>query len=170
MRFLVLLPILLAACSDSRDVMDELPNSSIAGASREEMTETRMESSISRPVQIGEDGPRLAACGAFGVVRGLGAGQVLDLRAAPFREAKATASLGNGARVFVCTRSLDQRWLGIVVAPLPAPPGEDAPGPSADAAAPLDCGVSAPVETKRPYAGPCASGWVSSAYIQLVGR
>ena len=72
MRFSAILLALLAlaACSDSKSVMDELPNSSIAGAAREDMPETRIEGTLAWPVTIGEDGPRLDACGAIGVVRG----------------------------------------------------------------------------------------------------
>ena len=163
LRYSLLLPLLLSACSDSRDVMEELPNSSIAGAPREDVPESRMEAAIARPVTIGEDGPRFAACGAIGLVRGLGAGRTLDLRAAPFLEAKVKAALPEGTRLHICARSLDQRWLGVVVRPQPVPPPEgNASGPG------LDCGVSAPVERRRAYDGPCESGWVSSAVVQLV--
>ncbi|MDX3908323.1 MAG: hypothetical protein QHC67_00675 [Sphingobium sp.] len=156
---------LLSACSDSRDVMEELPNSSIAGAPRDTMTDTRIEATLARRVTIGEDGPRLDACGALGVVRGMANGRTLAMRAAPFQDAKAIAQLGNGARVHVCARSLDQRWLGVVVPP-PAPPS----GNAANAAtpAPVDCGVSSPVDRKQPYDGPCQSGWVSSGFVQLI--
>ncbi|WP_336959345.1 hypothetical protein [Sphingobium aquiterrae] len=181
----------LAACSDSRDVMDELPNSSLAGAPREDVPESRMEAPLARPVTIGEDGPRLDACGALGVVRRIGKG-ALALRAAPFSDARSLAELPEGARLHVCTRSLDQKWLGVVVAQdvdaAQAPAigneafGNDAIGKNgtgkdstgaADAvsAAPvpvIDCGVSSPVESRRPYRGPCRSGWVSSAYVALV--
>lgn len=168
-RHCLLLPLLLAACSDSRDVMEELPNSSIAGAPREDVPESRMKAAIARPVTIGEDGARLAACGTVGLVRGLGAGRSLDLRAAPFMEAKQIAALPEGTRLHVCTRSLDQRWLGVVVMP-PREPLTDETGTAASGPAPLDCGVSAAVERRRAYDGPCASGWVSSAVIQLVAN
>jgi len=166
----------LAACSDSRDVMDELPNSSLAGAPREDVPESRMEAPLARPVTIGEDGPRLDACGALGVVRRIGKG-VLALRAAPFGDAKSLADLPEGARLHVCTRSLDQKWLGVVVAQdvdaaqAPAIGDNDMGTANAVSAAPvpvIDCGVSSPVESRRPYRGPCRSGWVSSAYVALV--
>ncbi|AUW56809.1 hypothetical protein C1T17_00675 [Sphingobium sp. SCG-1] len=169
----VLLPIvavmILTACSDSRTVADELPNSSIAGAPREAMSETQIESSLARPVTIGEDGPRLDACGALGVVRGIAGGRTLALQAAPFQNAAASAQLANGSRVHVCTRSLDQRWLGVVVPPSAPAPVE---GSSRNAAAPepVDCGVTSPVDHKQPYDGPCQSGWVSSGFVQLIAR
>ncbi|CAN5233407.1 hypothetical protein BH10PSE12_BH10PSE12_35290 [soil metagenome] len=154
-------------CSDSRSVMDELPNSSIAGAAREDMPETRIEGALARPVTIGEDGQRLDACGALGAVRGPGTARTLDLRAAPFAEAKPIAALPEGTRVHICTRSIDQRWLGVVVQPAPAPPPETMAS-NVSAGSPVDCGVSAPVERKRAYEGPCQSGWVAAAFVQMV--
>ena len=59
---------LLAACSDSREVLDELPNSSLAGAPRADVSESRMDAPVARAVTIGEDGPRLDACGGMGQV------------------------------------------------------------------------------------------------------
>lgn len=149
------LALLVAGCSDSRDVMDELPNSSLAGAAREDMPESRMEAPLARAVTIGEDGPRLDACSGMGQVVRVGANG-LALRAAPFADARAMAQLADGARLHLCTRSLDQRWIGVVVAP---PVAADAP---------VDCGLSSPVDRKQPYAGPCSSGWVASAYVRLI--
>jgi hypothetical protein len=165
MRALLLPLAFLAGCSDSRDVMDELPNSSIAGSPREDVPESRMEQAIARPVTIGEDGSRLAACGATGVVRG----RTLELRSAPFREAKILGRLDDGTRLRVCTRSIDQRWLGVVVVPPAPPPSAETGNNSAVAADEPDCGVSDPVERRQVYDGPCRSGWVSSAAVQLVG-
>ncbi len=149
--------LLLAACSDQREIPDELPNSSLAGAPREDVPESRMDAPVARAVTIGEDGPRLAACGGLGQVIQTGAAG-LPIRAAPFADAKEMGRLPEASRAFICTRSIDQRWLGIVVAP-PAQKGQ-----------PLsDCGVLSPVERRQPYDGPCLSGWVSSSYIRLVG-
>ena len=157
MRSALTLILLLCACSESSDVLEQLPNSSIAGAPRDAMPETRLEARITRPVAIGEDGPRLDACGAMGQVVRVGSSGLV-MRAAPFAEAQEVARLAEGSRAYVCTRSLDQKWLGIVVAP---------PSPD-DAADNVDCGVSGPVDRKQPYDGPCLSGWVSSASIRLV--
>lgn len=153
----VALVLMLAACSDSREVLEELPNSSLAGAPREDVPESRMDAPMARPVTIGEDGPRMDACGGLGQVTRSGAGG-LALRAAPFADAKELASLAEGQRAAICTRSLDQKWLGVVVAPTPADNGT----------ATVDCGVAAPVDRKQPYDGPCVSGWVASAYIRLI--
>lgn len=149
---------LLAACSDSREVLDELPNSSLAGAPRADVSESRMDAPVARAVTIGEDGPRLDACGGMGQVLRTGAGGQ-PLRAAPFGDAKVLATLNEGDRAYICTRSLDQKWLGVVLAPPPAADNE--------AQAP-DCGVSSPVDRKQPYDGPCVSGWVASAYVRLI--
>jgi hypothetical protein len=149
---------LLAACSDSREVLDELPNSSLAGAPRADVPESRMDAPVARAVTIGEDGPRMDACGGLGqVTRGAAGG--LPVRAAPFGDAKILASLAEGDRAYICTRSLDQKWLGIVLAPPPATDNSIEAG---------DCGVSSPVDRKQSYAGPCVSGWVASAYVRLI--
>lgn len=170
MRALLLPLFLLAACSEQHDVMQDLPKSSSAGAARDDVPEARIESALARPVTIGEDGSRLDACGALGIVQGVGAGKTLDMRAAPFGEAKVVTTLANGQRLYICTRSIDQRWLGIVAVP---PSGDAADAVSNAAAAPHhgdDCGVSSPVESKRPYDGPCASGWVASSFVRAVGN
>ena len=46
----ILALMLLSACSRSSEVADELPNSSLAGAPREAMPETRIEATLARPV------------------------------------------------------------------------------------------------------------------------
>ncbi len=153
MRSLPALLLLLCACSRHDDVLEELPNSSLAGAPREIVREEGAASSWERPITIGEDGPRLDACGAMGQVVRTGASG-LALRAAPLDDAREVARLAQGARLHVCTRSLDQKWLGVVVEPA------EGAGES--------CGVTDPVDQKQAYAGPCVSGWTSSASVQLI--
>lgn len=155
-RALALL-LLLAACSDQREIPDELPNSSLAGAARDDVPESRMDAPVARPVTIGEDGPRLAACGGLGQVVQAGANG-LPVRAAPFADAREVARLAEGSRAHVCTRSIDQRWLGVVVVPVPE-----------EGKLPADCGTRSPVERRQPYDGPCLSGWVSSSFVRLIG-
>lgn len=106
------------------------------------------------PVRIGEAGPAFRACQASGTPRSVDPAATLPVRAAPFDSAAATARIGNGARFFVCSRSIDQRWMGVVF----ESGGTLSPG----------CGVSVPVPRRTAYAGPCASGWVSSAAVRLV--
>jgi len=106
------------------------------------------------PVRIGELGPSFAACGTAATTRHLNAGAALPVRAAPYDAAAETGQVGAGAQFFVCTRSHDQRWMGIVY---------DEGGTLAPA-----CGVASPVTSRRDYAGPCRSGWVSSAFVKLI--
>ena len=138
----------LSACSSGREPAHQAPIASSG--------EPVALSPGVTPVRIGEDGPGSSACGARGAVVNLSAAVTANLpvRASPFIEADEVARLGNGARMFVCTRSLDQKWLGVVL-------------PS-DAPSAMDCGVSAPVGSPRDYVGPCRSGWVSSAFVQLI--
>ncbi|MGY4397362.1 hypothetical protein ACVWZA_002556 [Sphingomonas sp. UYAg733] len=135
------------ACSDSRGVGN---NTGLFGTDNG----AAMSPGI-RAVRIGEGGPAFNACANIGRVVNLSASGETDLavRAAPFVEADEVTRLTNDRRIYVCTRSIDQRWQGVVVPPADAP----------DA----DCGVLAPVGSPRNYAGPCTSGWVSSAFVRL---
>jgi hypothetical protein len=105
-------------------------------------------------VRVGEMGQNFQACGAAGTTRHLEADASLPVRAAPFDNAAGTGSVAGGARFFVCSRSLDQKWFGIVY---------DKGGALAQA-----CGVSEPADSRHDYAGPCGSGWVESAYVKLI--
>ncbi len=108
------------------------------------------------PVRIGELGPNFNACNAAGTSRNLdpASGDRLQVRSAPFDTAAETGAIPAGARFFICSRSHDQRWLGIVY-------------DEAGALAPA-CGVSRPVFSRRGYEGPCRSGWVSSAFVKQI--
>ena len=103
------------------------------------------------PVRIGELGPNFPACNAAGTTRNLEAGASLGVRAAPFDTAEETGQIPSGNQFSVCTRSHDQKWLGIVY--------------SAEGSE--DCGVSRPVASRRNYGGTCRSGWVSSPFVKL---
>ncbi|MBB3909779.1 hypothetical protein [Sphingomonas desiccabilis] len=104
------------------------------------------------PVRIGEQGPSFAACGIGGEV----IAPSIPVRAAPFEEASVTDALEKGRPLFVCTRSIDQRWLGVVVPP---------------AAAPQEgCGVTSPVGGRRAYEGACLSGWIPAAAVRARAR
>ena len=106
------------------------------------------------PVRVGELGPNFAACAAAGTTRHVEAGSSLPVRAAPFDDAAETGGVPAGQRFFVCTRSHNQKWLGVVY---------DESGTLA-----RRCGVSSPVTSRRDYSGPCRSGWVSSAFVRFV--
>lgn len=108
-----------------------------------------------QPVTIGEGGPGISACVARGRIVNLSPSDqpYLPVRVAPFDEAAEIGRLDKGARVFVCTRSLNQAWRGVVIPPADAP----------DA----DCGVRAPVAAATQYVGPCRSGWIRAAFVEL---
>jgi hypothetical protein len=106
------------------------------------------------PVRIGELGPNFDACSAAGTSRRIEAGEGLQVRAAPFETAEVSGSIPAASRFFVCTRSHDQRWFGVVY--------ED--GGTLSPA----CGVSRPINARRSYDGPCRSGWVSSAFVKVI--
>ena len=110
-----------------------------------------------KAVRIGEGGPAFRACASIGQVVNLSptGERYLSLRAAPFAEADEVARLDDGGRLFLCTRSLDQRWQGVIVPPADAPDS--------------DCGVAAALAAPRDYDGPCRSGWVLSAFVRPAG-
>ena len=66
------------------------------------------------PVRVGELGPNFAACNARGAVRERGAAAPVPVRAAPFDQAGEIDRLDPGADFFICTRTQDERWFGIV--------------------------------------------------------
>jgi|TARA_R100001244_G_scaffold86820_3_gene66313 hypothetical protein len=157
-----LLCLATTACSESTQVSDDLPESSTDLDNPTGRAE-RVESGPSaKPVRIGEGGPRFDACQSVGEV-GSHVSGALPVLNAPFDAADKKDSLAPGQRVYICTRSIDQQWFGIVY---------DKPASSPDGAmaarGPGDCGVSSPVRAKRNYDGPCESGWVESIYVVLV--
>ena len=149
-RALLLLTLSLAGCGEA--VKDD----HFANDTRTEAAEPEPVKPGTVPVRIGELGSNFNACNAAGTTRHLdpAAGEKLQVRAAPFDVADETGSLAGGGRFFICSRSHDQRWLGIVYSEA----GDLSPA----------CGVSRPVASRRPYEGPCRSGWVSSAYVKQI--
>jgi hypothetical protein len=145
------LPVLLALSGCGEAVRDDHFANEVAGA---EANAPAPVVTDGVPVRIGELGPNFAACGGAGTTRNLAAGAVLPVRAAPFDSAEEIGGIAAGSRFYVCARSHDQRWMGVVY---------DEGGALAE-----QCGVSAPVTTRRPYEGPCRSGWVASAFVKLV--
>jgi len=107
---------------------------------------------VVQPVRIGELGPSFDACAARGATRERAV--PVPVRAAPFDRGEAIDRLGRGAEFFICSRSHDQRWFGIVY---------DEGGRATER-----CGVDRPSAQRRPYQGPCAAGWVSSALVALI--
>ncbi|HEU0099282.1 MAG TPA: hypothetical protein VFQ67_10955 [Allosphingosinicella sp.] len=143
-----LLCLALAACGEPATVANRAAQDD--GAAPEEAVVTPQ----SRPVRIGELGANFQACGAAGTTRNLKPGEALPVRSAPFDDAVGTGRVESRARFFICTRSLDQKWFGIVF---------DQGGALAER-----CGVSEPVTRRRDYDGPCRSGWVESAFVKVI--
>src|SRR3954451_25051179 len=68
------------------------------------------------PIRVGEMGPNFEACGSDGTTRHLDPGESLPVRSSPFDNAPQTDAVPAGTRFFVCSRSIDQKWFGIVFA------------------------------------------------------
>lgn len=145
---IVFLCLILAACGEPATVANRAAQDNAAEP------EAAVVTPGSRPVRIGELGANFRACSAAGTTRNLKAGEALPVRSAPFDNAGDTGDVAGGARFFICTRSHDQKWFGIVF---------DEGGTLAER-----CGVSEPVTRRRDYDGPCRSGWVQSAFVKVI--
>ena len=151
----------VTACSETTEVSDDLPESQADTANPTGRTERAGPDPGEQPVRIGEGGPRFAACQGTGrIVRGGG----LDVLSAPFDNAERKDAIPAGQLVHICSRTLDQQWMGVVYAPA-FPERSDGPEISDGT---IDCGVSSPVRSKRDYVGPCKSGWIESTFVKLV--
>jgi hypothetical protein len=154
LRAALLLPLALAVDGCGESVKDDHFAKDLREDREGEATARTPAAADALPVRIGELGPSFAACNGAGTPRNLAAGETLPVRSAPFDHAAQTGSIAAASRFFVCTRSHDQRWLGVVY----------------DEAGALDprCGVAAPVTSRRAYEGPCRSGWAPAASVKLV--
>jgi hypothetical protein len=121
----------------------------------EDLTKNRVAASLSQPVMIGLNGPQLDACGSNATVAGLSAkgDNFLAVKSAPRLDARRIDKLGPAAELYVCDRSKDGKWLGVVYEP--------------DGQTSASCGVTSPVATAHPYSGRCQSGWVYSKYVEV---
>jgi hypothetical protein len=146
MRWLLLLPLLvLPGCGDST------PVGNVASGN-----EAALDLVTPEPVavRIGEMGANFQACAGAGTTRHLQPGESLPVRSAPFENAAQTGAVAAGGRFFICARSLDQKWFGIVY--------------DRDGALSPRCAVSDPVASRRAYPGPCESGWVSTPFVKTI--
>lgn len=155
------------ACSESTKVSDDLAESSADLENPTGRTERAEAGPSAKPVRIGEGGPRFDACQSVGEVGRHVTGS-LPVLSAPFDAADKIDSLARGQRVYICTRSHDQQWFGIVYDTGSDSVTEDDSAAPSPTRGPGDCGVSSPVRAKRNYDGPCKSGWVESIYVVLV--
>jgi hypothetical protein len=144
----ILVGLALASCGDPVPYRESANNAAAAEEAPNVLTPG------TRPVRVGEFGPAFAACAAAGTTRRLEQAQDLAVRAAPFDNGAAVGTIPSGARFFICSRSLDQKWFGVIY---------DEGGTLAQR-----CGVSDPVNGAAAYSGPCKSGWVEGAYVKFI--
>mgnify|MGYP004499624103 CR=1 FL=1 len=144
---LLFLPLLLAGCGEA--IRDDHFTNDVA----EERAAPSLPQMPPQAVRVGELGPSFPACNAVGTTRNVAAGAALPVHAAPFDNAAETGGVPAGTRFFICSRSIDQKWFGIVYD---------------DAGASRACGVSQPLPRRRDYDGPCRSGWVASPLVKFV--
>jgi hypothetical protein len=145
--------LLLAGCGEPALLNETGEGSTTPPYVRAESSPTLL-SDMVQPVRVGELGPNFAACNARGAIRDRTTDGTIEVRAAPFEQAGEIARLGEGSEFFICSRTNDQRWFGIVY---------DEDGRATDR-----CGLSAPIPARRNYQGPCAAGWVASASVRLI--
>jgi len=152
-RASILLLLLAGACGEPADVNESAQGSTTPPYVRPESDPSLLANMV-QPVTIGDLGASFAACNARGASRDRIGAAPIAVRAAPYQESEQIAALGAGSEFFICSRTNDQRWFGIVY---------DEGGAASER-----CGVSGPVAQRRIYRGPCAAGWVSSASVRLV--
>jgi hypothetical protein len=143
----------LCACGDPAVVNETAHGSTTPPYVRPE-TDPSLLANMVQPVRIGELGPNFAACNARGAIRERTAAASVPVRSAPYEQSDSIASLTPGSQFFICSRTNDQRWFGIVY---------DEGGQASER-----CAVSAPVASRRIYQGPCAAGWVASSSVRLI--
>lgn len=150
---LFLIPILLAGCGEPGANKQRVEGSTTPPYVRE-AGDPSLLNQLEQPVRIGELGPNFAACNGRGAIRDRGQAVPVPVRAAPFDRAGEIDRLDPGADFFICGRTQDERWFGIVY---------DRGGRAS-----ARCGVDGPVAARRDYLGPCAAGWVPTARVRLV--
>jgi len=153
---LILLPlVLLAAGCGERLGRNETGGGSTTPPIARAQEDPSLLGNASVPVRVGELGQSFAACNARGATRDRpGEAAVVLVRGAPFDANHEIDQLATGTEFFICARTHDQRWFGIVY---------PRAGQTIEA-----CGVAAPASRRGDYEGPCASGWVASARVRLV--
>lgn len=149
----LLVPILLAGCGERGGDKAPVEGSTTPPYVRDD-SDPSLLNTVEQPVRVGELGPNFAACNARGATRDRGPSGPVPVRAAPYDRAGEIDRLDHDAEFFICSRSQDQRWFGIVY---------DEGGRATER-----CGVDGPIAARRDYLGPCAAGWVASARVRLV--
>jgi len=107
-----------------------------------------------RLIILGQDGPSLDGCAAYGEVTGLnpkGDG-FLSVRVGPSTKAREKDRVRNGQALALCDTQGD--WIGIVY--------------SKSGDADQDCGSGTPSAYLGAYRGPCRYGWVHKRFVELL--
>lgn len=109
------------------------------------------------PVMVGDDVPVDIASCSLAVVTGLDpqGDNFLAVRSGPGSSNAQIDALHTGDQVYVCDGN--GRWMGVVY-----PTNRNMESGTGQ------CGVPAPVSPRQAYRGPCDSGWVYDAYIQII--
>jgi hypothetical protein len=104
------------------------------------------------PVTYGGD-QNLDACASFGHVANLSktSDGFLAVKDSPNIKTKRIDKIFNDQKVWICSESKDGKWFGIVY--------------STDSQ--IDCKVTENIKVKKPYNGPCKSGWVASKWVTI---
>lgn len=144
---------LLAGCGD-RIGRNETGGGSTTPPYVRESEDPSLLGNATVPIRVGELGPGFAACGGRGATRDRPGAPNVPVRSAPYDANHEIDRLAAGAEFFICARTHDQRWFGIVY-----PRG----GQTVEA-----CGVGDAGTRRADYDGPCGSGWVPSSLVRLV--
>lgn len=105
-----------------------------------------------RPVLVALDS-ELGNCPVTGAVVGVNARRdnYLSVRAGPGVRERELDRLRSGTVVMICDETANGAWLGVVY----------------NRSGNRDCFIGQTSSQRRPYRGPCRSGWVSSRYIDV---
>ena len=118
-----------------------------ANADQSHVSDTTTMNAPHQDVMLGGN-PTLDACSTYARVAGLRdvAGNFLALRSHPSTQGDMLAKLSNNQELWVCDEQGD--WHGVIILDTTQ-----------------DCGNSSPIAVRKPYTGPCKSGWVYGKFI-----
>ena len=108
---LALAALLLVSCGD-RVPRDQAGGGSTTPPIDRGADDPTVLGNVVQPVRVGELGASFDACAARGETRARAV--PVPVRAGPFEAGETIDRLGQGAEFFICSRTLDQRWFGIV--------------------------------------------------------
>ncbi len=108
------------------------------------------------------------ACGAWGDVHGLdpNGDNFLAVRTGPGTAYTQIDSLNEGDGFSLCDRK--GSWIGIVYQDKDQKANDMEGDVEGNEAGDLDCNTGTPVTPRKPYDGPCRSGWVHENWVRLL--